>query len=65
MNDNNSAKNKGGKLGFLLGGLAAGAAVGAAGVFIMSSDKRALQKKAGKVADAMENLADSTMKMFQ
>ena len=65
MNNNKSAKKKGSGAKLLIGGLLAGTAVGAAGVFIMNSDKRDLQKKAGKVADAMENLADSAKNMFQ
>ena len=60
-----SEKKKGSGVKLLLGGLLAGTAVGATGVFLMNSDKRALQKKAEKVADAMENLADSAVNMFQ
>lgn len=58
-------KNKGGALKCLLGGMIAGAAVSAVGIFLMTNSKRALQKKAGKVAQAMENLADSAKDMFK
>ena len=49
----------------VLGGLAAGVAVSAAGVVMMNNNKKTLQKKAGKVADAMESLFDSAKDMFQ
>ena len=58
-------EKKGGSLKCILGGVAAGIAVSAAGAVIMNNNKRTLQKKAGKIADAMENLFDSAKDMFQ
>lgn len=64
-NNGNCADKKGGSLKCILGGLAAGVAVSAVGVVMMNNNKKALQKKAGKVADAMEDLFDSAKDMFQ
>lgn len=58
-------EKKGGALKGLIGGLMAGVAVSAVGVVMMNNNKKALQKKAGKVADAMEDLFDSAKDMFQ
>ena len=57
--------NKGTGLKCMLGGVAAGVAVSMVGVVLMNNNKRTLQKKAGKVADAMESLVDSAKNMFQ
>ena len=57
-------EKKGGALKCILGGLAAGVAVSAVGVVMMNNSKKTLQKKAGKVADAMEDLFDSAKEMF-
>ena len=65
MNSEKCASKKGGSLKCVLGGLAAGVAVGMVGKVLMDNNTRTLQKKAGKVADAMENLANSTMNMFK
>lgn len=58
-------EKKGGVLKGIIGGLAAGMAVSAVGVVMMNNNKKTLQKKAGKVADAMEDLFDSAKDMFQ
>ena len=58
-------EKKGGHLKCILGGLAAGVAVSAVSAMLMNNSKRALQKKAGKVADVMEDLFNSTKEMFQ
>ena len=58
-------EKKGGSLKCILGGLAAGIAVSAVSAMLMNNSKRALQKKAGKVADAMEDLFNSTKEMVQ
>lgn len=58
-------EKKGGSLKCILGGLAAGVAVGMIGKMLMDTNTKTLQKKAGKVADAMEKLADSAMDMFK
>ena len=58
-------EKKGGHLKCILGGLAAGVAVSAVSAVLMNNSKRTLQKKAGKVADAMEELFNSTKEMFQ
>ena len=58
-------ENKGGSLKCILGGMAAGITVGAVGMIMMNNSKKTLQKKAGKVADAMEDLFDSAKEMFQ
>ena len=58
-------EKKGGGLKCILGGLAAGVAVSAVGVVMMNNNKKTLQKKAGRVADAMESLFDSAKDMFQ
>ena len=65
MNSGTCTGKKGGGLKCVLGGLAAGIAVSAVGVVMMNNNKKALQKKAGKVADAMEDLFDSAKDMFQ
>lgn len=65
MNNSKCAEKKGGSLKCILGGLAAGIAVSAVGVVMMNNNKKTLQKKAGKVADAMESLFDSAKDMFQ
>lgn len=65
MNSEKCASKKGGGFKCVLGGLAAGVAVGMVGKVLMDNNARTLQKKAGKVADAMENLANSTMNMFK
>ena len=57
-------ENKGGSLKCILGGAAAGIAVTAVGMVLMNNNKKTLQKKAGKVADAMESLFDSAKHMF-
>ncbi len=49
----------------VLCGLGAGIAVGMIGKVLMDTNKRTLQKRANKVADAMENLANSAMEMFK
>ena len=59
------SEHKGGGLKCLIGGVAAGVAVSMVGVVLMNNSKRTLQKKAGKVADAMESLVDSAKSMFQ
>lgn len=60
-----SCEKKGGGLKCVIGGMAAGIAVSAVSAVLMNNNKRALQKKAGKVADAMENLFDTAKDMFQ
>ena len=65
MSSGTCAGKKGGSLKCILGGLAAGVAVSAVGVVMMNNSKKTLQKKAGKVADAMEELFDSAKDMFQ
>ena len=65
MNSEKCASKKGSGLKCVLGGLAAGVAVGMVGKVLMDNNTRTLQKKAGKVADAMENLANSAMDMFK
>lgn len=62
---NDKCNKKGGHLKCIIGGIAAGIAVSAVGVVMMNNSKRSLQKKANKVADAMENLLDSAKGMFQ
>lgn len=57
-------EKKGGSLKCVIGGMAAGIAVSAVSAVLMNNNKRALQKKAGKVADAMESLFDSAKDMF-
>ena len=57
--------NKGGSLKCIIGGIAAGVVVSMVSVVLMNNSKRTLQKKAGKVADAMESLVDSAKNMFQ
>lgn len=64
-NSDNCKEKKGGSLKCILGGLAAGMAVSAAGMIMMNNSRKTLQKKAGKVADAMEDLFDSAKDMFQ
>lgn len=61
----NCADKKSGVVKGILGGLAAGVAVSAVSVVMMNNSKKTLQKKAGKVADAMEDLFDSAKDMFQ
>ncbi len=58
-------EKKGGSLLCILGGMLAGAAVSAGAICLMSNNKKTLQKKAGKVAEAMEDLLDSAKDMFQ
>lgn len=58
-------EKKGGSLKCILGGMAAGITVGTVGMIMMNNSKKTLQKKAGKVADAMEDLFDSAKEMFQ
>ena len=58
-------EQKGGSLLCILGGMLAGAAVSAGAICLMSNNKKTLQKKAGKVAEAMEDLLDSAKDMFQ
>lgn len=60
-----SCKKKGGAVKYLLAGMGAGAAVGVVGKVLMDNNKRTLQKKAGKVADAVEDLLDSAKDIFQ
>ena len=62
---NINSQKKGGAVKYLLAGMGAGAAVGVVGKVLMDNNKRTLQKKAGKVADAMENLIDSAKDIFQ
>ena len=62
---NSSCQKKGGAVKCLLAGMGAGVAVGVVGKVLMDNNKRTLQKKAGKVADAMESLIDSAKDMFQ
>lgn len=65
MCNGSCSEKKSGALKCVLGGLAAGVAVSAVGVVMMNNSKKTLQKKAGKVADAMESLFDSAKDMFQ
>ncbi|MBQ3265710.1 MAG: hypothetical protein IJH07_08025 [Ruminococcus sp.] len=65
MCNSSDCKKKGGSLKCILGGLAAGIAVSAVGVVMMNNSTKTLQKKAGKVADAMEDLLNSAKDMFQ
>ncbi len=65
MNSQSSCKKKGGAVKYLLAGMGAGAAVGVVGKVLMDNNKRILQKKAGKVADAVEDLIDSAKDIFQ
>lgn len=58
-------KKKSGSLMCILGGMLAGAAVSAVGIFLLTNNTRTIQKKANKVADAMENLANSAADMFK
>ena len=58
-------EKKGGSLKCILGGMLAGAAVSAGAICLMSNNKKMLQKKANKVAQAMEELLDSAKDMFQ
>ncbi|MBQ6412456.1 MULTISPECIES: hypothetical protein [Clostridia] len=58
-------EKKGGSLKCILGGMLAGAAVSAGAICLMSNNKKMLQKKANKVAQAMEDLLDSAKDMFQ
>jgi len=60
-----ASDKKSGVLKCILGGMAAGIAVSAVGVVMMNNNQKTLQKKAGKVADAMEDLLDSAKDMFQ
>jgi len=62
---NTSCQKNGGAVKCLLAGMGAGVAVGVVGKVLMDNNKRTLQKKAGKVADAMESLIDSAKDMFQ
>ena len=64
-NSDSCKEKKGGSLKCILGGMLAGAAVSAGAICLMSNNKKMLQKKAGKVADAMEDLLDSAKDMFQ
>ncbi len=64
-NNGSCADKKGGALKCILGGMAAGVAVSAVGIVMMNNNQKSLQKKAGKVADAMEDLLDSAKDMFQ
>ena len=64
-NDAACDEKKGNGLMCVVGGLVAGVAVSAVSAVLMNNNKKALQKKAGKVADAMENLFDSAKDMFQ
>ena len=59
------AEKKGGVLKGVLGGVAAGIAVSAVSVVMMNNSKKTLQKKAGNVADAMEDLVDSAKDLYQ
>lgn len=66
MNTNKACeKKKGGGIWCVLGGMLAGAAVSAVGIALMQNNKRTLQKKADKVADALGDLVDSAKEMFQ
>ena len=66
MNKNMSCeKKKGGSLWCIIGGMLAGAAVSLVGVAMMQNNKKTLQKKADKVADALGDLVDSAKDMFQ
>lgn len=65
MSNDKCSKKSGGSLKCILGGAAAGVAVSMVGVVLMNNSRRTLQKKAGKVADAMESLVDSAKSMFQ
>ena len=65
MSSGACAEKKGGGLKCVLGGMAAGIAVSAVSAVLMNNNKRTLEKKAGKVADAMESLLDSAKDMFQ
>ena len=58
-------KKKGGGIWCLIGGMLAGAAVSLFGVAMMQNNKKMLQKKADKVADALGDLVDSAKEMFQ
>lgn len=58
-------KKKGGSLWCIIGGMLAGAAVSLIGVAMMQNNKKTLQKKADKVADALGDLVDSAKDMFQ
>ena len=59
------SEKKGGGFKCVLGGVAAGIAVSAVSAVLMNNSKKSLQKKAAKVADAMEGLFDSAKEMFQ
>ena len=58
-------EKKGSSLMCIIGGMVAGVIVSAVSVVVMNNNKKSLQKKAGKVADAMEGLFDSAKEMFQ
>lgn len=64
-NSDGCKEKKGSSLKCILGGMLAGAAVSAGAICMMSNNKKMLQKKAGKVAEAMEDLLDSAKDMFQ
>lgn len=60
-----NCEKKGGSLKCIIGGVLAGVAVGMVGKVLMDNNKKTLQKKASKVADAMENLLNTAMEMFK
>ena len=64
-NQQMNCTKKGGRLKYLLVGVGAGVAAGVAGKILVDNNMNVIQKKADKVADAMENLLDSAKEMFQ
>ena len=54
-----------GTFGCVLAGMASGIVLGMIGKILLDTNKKALKKKADKVLDAMSNLGNSAMDMFQ
>ena len=65
-NDKKCTEKKGaGTFSCVLAGVASGVVLGMIGKILLDTNKKALKKKADKVLDAMSNLGNSAMDMFQ
>jgi len=65
-NDKKCPEKKGaGTFSCVLAGVVSGVVLGMIGKILLDTNKKALKKKADKMFEAMSNLGDSAMELFQ